>query len=129
MIKKQELIHFAKFLDEGCDHFGIGYIQVKVDDYLKLLEKEREARQKQANDLIDAIKKEDLDEYCSIYDIPKGWVNIEDFLPMMLAVDFLTGTTYKVKDKQGAEFLSIIGDHNTWYYYAKENGITHWYNE
>ena len=74
-------------------------------------------------------EKEELEELFPIINIPKGWVSIEDHLPMMLAVDFLTGTAYKVKDKDGNEFESIVGDHNVWYYSAKEQGITHWYNQ
>lgn len=108
---------------------GIGYIEIKTDDYLKMLEKERLERQEKANNIIDSITKEDIDKYCSIYDIPKGWVSIDDFLPMMLAKDFLVGTEYKVKDKDGNEFMSVVGDHNTWHYGAKEQGITHWYND
>jgi len=61
---------------------------------------------------------------------PKGWLSIEDHLPMMNAMDLLTGgTIHKVKFKNGKEGKSIVGDHNTWYYGAKEQGITHWYNE
>jgi len=24
---------------------------------------------------------------------------------------------------------SMVSDHNTWYYYAKKTGITHWHND
>lgn len=61
---------------------------------------------------------------------PKGWVSIEEHLPMMYAIDIFKGyTLFKVKDKDGNEFESAVTDHNIWYYHAKEAGITHWYNE
>lgn len=62
--------------------------------------------------------------------IPEGWVSIEEHLPMMNASDLLTGyTTYTVKNAEGKESTTIVSDHNTWYYYAKEAGITHWLKE
>ncbi len=61
---------------------------------------------------------------------PKGWLSIDDHLPMMLAIDItIGGTGYKVRHEDGTENYSTVSDHNTWYYYAKENGITHWWNE
>jgi hypothetical protein len=130
MIKREELIRFAKFLDEGCDLLGIGYIEIKTDDYLKMLEKERVERQEKANNIIASISKEEVEKLLNWdVNIPKGWVSIEDHLPMMLAKDLFTGTAYKVKDKDEKEFVSIVGDHSVWYYEAKELGITHWWNE
>lgn len=62
--------------------------------------------------------------------IPAGWVDIEEHLPMMLAIDYFKGgTVYKVKDKNGNEFVSSVMDHSIWYYLAKEAGVTHWWNE
>lgn len=61
--------------------------------------------------------------------VPHGWVSIEEHLPMMMAMDLSTGTTYKVKNESEEEFESIVGDHNAWYYRAKEIGITHWWHE
>ncbi len=64
---------------------------------------------------------------------PKGWNSIEDHLPAVTCGDFLNNNGFirfvKVKDKDGKEFESQVGDHNTWYYFAKENGITHWWND
>lgn len=61
---------------------------------------------------------------------PKGWLSIEDHLPMMDAIDIMNGgSKYKVRYKDGNEGTTMVGDHNTWYYYAKEVGITHWLNE
>lgn len=66
---------------------------------------------------------------------PKGWNSIEDYLPAVTCGDFLNNgniirfVKVKVKDKDGKEFESQVGDHNTWYYMVKEDGITHWWNE
>lgn len=62
-------------------------------------------------------------------DIPHGWVSIEDHLPMMMAIDLLTGTKYKVKFDDGTESNTFVRDHQMWYYWAKEIGITHWWYE
>lgn len=56
------------------------------------------------------MNQEDVDKYFPSRNIPKGWVSIEEHLPMMLAIDFIS---------QGF----------TWYYEAKEDGITHWLND
>lgn len=61
---------------------------------------------------------------------PKGWLSIEDYLPQMYAIDIIRGySLFKVRDKEGNEFESAVSDHNTWYYQAKEEGVTHWLNE
>lgn len=61
---------------------------------------------------------------------PKGWINIEDELPMMLARDIMIGCTeYMVKFNNDTLGVTCVSDHNTWYYYAKNIGITHWWNE
>ena len=61
---------------------------------------------------------------------PKGWVDIEDELPMWMALDVADGCTkYKVKFSDGSEGDTYVSDHNTWYVYAKHAGITHWFNE
>ena len=61
---------------------------------------------------------------------PKGWVSIEDELPMWLANDVAKGfSEYKVKFLNGCEGITCVSDHNTWYYHAIDAGITHWWNE
>ena len=61
---------------------------------------------------------------------PKGWVSIDERLPMLKAGDlFKGGTEYKVLFEDGVESYSRVTDPNTWYYLAKEIGITHWYNK
>jgi hypothetical protein len=61
---------------------------------------------------------------------PKGWVSIDDHLPMMYAKDLIDKgfSTFKVKDKDGNEFESNVSDHHIWEIDAKERGVTHWYN-
>ena len=88
---------------------------------------------KEADKLIDESFKnmtpEQMEEYFPEDKTPKGWVSIEDALPMMLAMDVMRGgSMYRVKDKDGNEFESGVSDHNTWYYIAKEQGFTHWWN-
>lgn len=61
---------------------------------------------------------------------PKGWLSIDEYLPMFMAIDIANGCSiYKVKYADGTEGESGVADHNVWYYEAKEAGITHWYNE
>lgn len=61
---------------------------------------------------------------------PKGWLSIEDHLPVMLAKDIMQGySVFKVRDKSGKEFDTHVTDHNIWYYHAKDAGITHWLNK
>lgn len=64
---------------------------------------------------------------------PKGWISIEDELPMVTCGDVLKHNALikfiKVKNDKEEEFESQVGDHNTWYYHAKENGITHWWHD
>ena len=64
---------------------------------------------------------------------PKGWLSIEDHLPMVTGQDVIDNDALvkhiKVKYKDGTESTSQVGDHHMWYYMAKDSGITHWYNE
>lgn len=61
--------------------------------------------------------------------IPNGWLDIELYLPQMLAKDIVHGySTYKVMNVDGEIFETIVSDHNAWYYQAKKQGITHWFN-
>ena len=76
------------------------------------------------------ITQEDIDKYFPPRGIKKGWVSIEDHLPMMYAIDIMHGyTKYRVKYADGKEGETGVADHNTWYFRAKEEGITHWYCE
>ena len=82
-------------------------------------------REKLAN-----ITQEEIDKYFPKDTKPKGWLSIEEYLPMMKAMDIMIGgTEYKVRYEDGTEGCSMVSDHNIWYYYAKETGITHWLNE
>ena len=61
---------------------------------------------------------------------PKGWVSIEESLPTLRASDLSEGgTEYKILFEDGFEAYSRVTDPNTWYYWAKEVGVTHWYSE
>ena len=76
------------------------------------------------------MTQEEMDKYFPPDTHPKGWLSIEEYLPKMYVTDLKQGyTIYKVKDKYGNEFESGVSDHNSWYQMAKENGITHWWNE
>ena len=75
------------------------------------------------------MTQEEIDKYFPPDTRPKGWLSIEEYLPMMYGIDIMQGyKLYKVKDKDGNEFESAVSDHNVWYYMAKEAGITHWWN-
>lgn len=78
---------------------------------------------------LSAAEKEELRNYFKD-ERPKGWISIEDCLPMMFAKDVAQGySVFKVRDASGFESESKVADGNTWYYYAKEVGITHWLSE
>lgn len=69
-----------------------------------------------------------LEEF-SVDDTPKGWLSIEDYLPQWIGEDVIQGyTEYRVKDEFG-ESITRVTDHELFYIYAKEVGITHWLNE
>ena len=83
---------------------------------------------------LDGLTKEDIediqDKYFKSLNIPKGWVSIEDHLPRWLAEDVTQGyTEYKVRDKDGNEFIEGVTDHTMWYYDMKDIGVTHWFND
>lgn len=76
------------------------------------------------------LSEEEIDKYFPTDITPKGWVSIEDYLPKMKAIDVIVGgTEYKVRCSDGTEGTTMVSDHNTWYYYAKEVGINYWFNE
>lgn len=82
---------------------------------------------------LDSLSEKEIEEIREKYFTdkrPKGWLDIEQHLPMMFAIDILQGySVFKVRDADGNEFETKVADHNTWYYHAKEIGITHWLNE
>lgn len=85
---------------------------------------------KMIEDALSNMSQEEIEEYFPSDKRPKGWLSIDEYLPMMYAVDIMQGySVFKVKDINGNEFESKVSDHNTWYYFAKENEITHWLNE
>lgn len=61
---------------------------------------------------------------------PKGWLSIEEHVPMMLIKDISEGSSkIKVKYQDGTEGFSYVSDGHIWYHRAKDEGITHWFNE
>lgn len=91
-------------------------------DFDKLREKLTEA--------LENLTEEDRNRYFPESTTPKGWIDIEDELPMMMALDIVQGCTeYRVKFSDGTEGSTCVSDHNTWYVYAKQVGITHWFND
>lgn len=81
------------------------------------------------NDKIDRALIDIDPEYFKFSSIPKGWVDIDEHLPMWLAEDVGQGyTTYKVRDHNGNEFESAVSDSILWYQIAKQRNITHWFN-
>lgn len=60
--------------------------------------------------------------------IPKGWVSISDHLPEVRIEDAVQGySEFLVKDETGDMFTKVY-DTDEFLYYAKEVGITHWFN-
>jgi hypothetical protein len=81
-------------------------------------------------EVLENITQEEIDEFFPDDDKPIGWLSIEEYLPKMKVVDVMNGgTEYKVKFSNGTEGVSMVSDHCSWYFYAKEIGITHWFNE
>lgn len=75
------------------------------------------------------ITPEEIAKYFPPDTKPKGWLSIEEYLPAWLGKDFGQGySEYRVQYQDGTEGVTQVGDHNIWYYYAKEDGITHWWN-
>lgn len=80
-------------------------------------------------DSLSESDKEDLRNYFADKR-PKGWLSIDEHLPMMLAGDISRGySVFKVRYSDGAEGITKVADHAVWFYDAKEAGITHWFNE
>lgn len=81
---------------------------------------------------LENITPEDIEKYFPPDNTPKGWVSIEDHLPAVTCDDLLNHGAMvrivRVKDKDGNEGKSQVGDHHMWYYGAKDAGITHWWN-
>ena len=92
-------------------------VKQKIDDFFNNLSEEEKVKLKEKY-----FPKED--------GAPKGWVSIEESLPTLRALDlFEGGTEYKILFEDGFEAYSRVTDPNMWYYWAKEVGVTHWYNK
>lgn len=113
---------FRKATKPGQFHWG-NYAQWLCDQEVVVpnLDKMKEA--------IANMTPEDKEKFFPEDTTPKGWVSIEEHLPMCMASDVgQGGSLYKVKNARGRELCSLVSDHNVWYYMAKEQGITHWWN-
>ena len=76
------------------------------------------------------ITPEEIEKFFPKDTRPTGWISIEDSLPEMYAIDIMKGySEYKVKYADNTESTTRVADHNTWYYDAKEAGITHWWHD
>ena len=89
-----------------------------------------EALEKRFDETLAKMTPEDIEKYFPEDKRPKGWLSIEEHLPMMFAEDIEKGhSEFKVKYADGREDVAGVSDHNVWYYIAKEVGITHWWND
>lgn len=96
-----------------------------------MCESEKSMAQK-LKELLDNMSEEETAEMNEFFrdKKPKGWLNIEEYLPAMYAKDIEVGySVFRVRDNNGKEFESPLSDHNVWYYEAKKLGITHWLND
>ena len=63
---------------------------------------------------LNSLSKEEIKDIREKYfkdDRPKGWVSIEQHLPMMFAVDIMQGySVFKVRDKDGNEFETKVAE-------------------
>ena len=85
---------------------------------------------KQLEKALKNLTQEDIDKYFPDRKVPKGWVSIEEHLPMWYAIDVAQGySEYKIKYADGKEDTTRVTDHSLWYYEAKERGVTHWWND
>lgn len=116
----------TEFEPRGCLYVGVAEewevapeinLELAVESFGKALEN---------------LTPEEIEKHFPPENIPKGWVSIEEHLPAVRVDDFLNNNgivrVILVKDKNGSEFRVNVGDHNMWYYGAKEAGITHWWN-
>ena len=88
--------------------------------------------EKKLDEVLENMTDEEIEKYFPKSKTPKGWVSIEDELPQCMAMDFITQgySEYRVKDKDRNEFITRVTDHMVWYHMiAKQNNITHWFNE
>ena len=69
--------------------------------------------------------------YGGVENAPRGWVHIETWLPECRAEDLINKgySTIKVKYEDGhVRDANITPSPRSWYEFAKQTGITHWWN-
>jgi len=131
IVSEHKDLKYFYYKNEWNIHDGKSTLYVVKDkELIEQLDKNKlEEMSKKLNEALANMTQEDIDKYFLPDTRPKGWLSIEEYLPMMYAIDIMQGyTLYKVKDKDGNEFESAVSDHNVWYYMAKNAGITHWWN-
>lgn len=89
---------------------------------------------KMIEDIKNKMSEKEWDSYVNTHfpvdNKKKGWINIDDCLPKMLAQDVERGySIFTVKNEEGIQFESNVSDHYLWYHTAKQQGITHWLNK
>ncbi len=106
-----------------------------LDSRNKILKREEEKKSdllKNVDNFFNNITEEQRQRAIEYFkdDRPKGWLSIEEYLPMMPVDDLVQGySVFKVRDKDGKEFETRVTDHHIWYYHAKDAGVTHWLND
>jgi hypothetical protein len=55
---REELIEFAKYLDEGCDLLGEGYIESRTDEFLQKMTNKNMKTKKEILDLVELFNLE-----------------------------------------------------------------------
>ena len=73
---REELIEFAKYLDEGCNLLGEGYIESRTDEYLQKVANKNFALADVSGECLhpyNAVRKDKITELCSCSICKKGW--------------------------------------------------------
>ena len=83
--------------------------------------------------LLEGITKKEIAEFINEFPkVPYGWVDINEHLPQVYAMDYLQigYSVFKVKDVNGKIMKTKVCDGMMWLYaFAKPNEITHWWND
>jgi hypothetical protein len=65
---REELIEFAKYLDEGCNLLGEGYIESRTDEYLQKIANKNFVLADVRGQLIAFLRQQTKLHYVSIYE-------------------------------------------------------------
>lgn len=122
--------HLLLIMPGNPKFFRVFYFKIMALNY-KILDKKFKEALKKLDDMPKDEVQKLVDEYFPEDTRPTGWISIEDDLPACMTMDYVEKgyTTVKVKDKDGNEYDTRVGDSLTWYYDVKKNGVTHWWYE